>query len=82
MTNLDLQDELRAERDNLLQEKAMWSTATGSGEVSADISALQTQWETEKSELIKARDEAKARVEVSVPEGSIRKYAHLHTGVE
>ncbi|KAI0357500.1 hypothetical protein OH77DRAFT_1435746 [Trametes cingulata] len=54
-------DELRAERDRLLIEKAAW-TATG-GEVPADVAAAQSQWEAEKAELLKAREEAAARAE-------------------
>ncbi|KAI0770118.1 hypothetical protein C8Q74DRAFT_1333063 [Fomes fomentarius] len=53
-------DKLRAERDALLEEKATWS-ATASGEVPADVS--EAQWQSERAELVKARDEASAHAE-------------------
>ncbi|KAI8994233.1 hypothetical protein BD414DRAFT_506685 [Trametes punicea] len=54
-------DELRAERDRLLAEKASWSSS--GGEVPADVAAAQSQWEEEKAGLMKAREEATARAE-------------------
>ncbi len=62
-SNQHSQDKLRAERDALLEEKATWS-ATASGEVPADVS--EAQWQSERAELIKARDEASAHSEVSL----------------
>lgn len=56
-----MQDKLRAERDTLLEEKAKW---TATGEAPAAGSTDQTQWDTERAELIKARDEAAARAQV------------------
>ncbi|KAI0826824.1 hypothetical protein BC628DRAFT_1319381 [Trametes gibbosa] len=54
-------EELRAERDRLLSEKASGSIL--SGEIPADVAAAQSQWETEKAELVKARAEAAAHAE-------------------
>ncbi|KAI0629748.1 hypothetical protein C8Q77DRAFT_263303 [Trametes polyzona] len=55
------QEELRAERDRLLSEKASGSFAPG--DVPADVAEAQSQWEAEKAELVKAREEAAARAE-------------------
>ena len=35
------------------------------GEVPADVAEAQSQWQAERAELVKARDEAKAQVDVS-----------------
>ncbi|RPD77585.1 hypothetical protein L226DRAFT_326433 [Lentinus tigrinus ALCF2SS1-7] len=51
---------LRAERDTLLEEKAKW---TATGEAPTEGSADQGQWQVERAELIKARDEAAARAQ-------------------
>ncbi|KAI0699945.1 hypothetical protein C8T65DRAFT_709807 [Cerioporus squamosus] len=53
-------DKLRAERDTLLEEKAKWSAT---GEAPAQGSADQSQWQAERAELLKARDEAAARAQ-------------------
>ncbi|PCH39913.1 hypothetical protein WOLCODRAFT_88363 [Wolfiporia cocos MD-104 SS10] len=53
---------LRDERDRLLAEKSIW-TASPAG--SAEPSEAQRQWESEKAELIKARDEAAASAQAA-----------------
>ena len=35
-------------------------------EVPTDVAAAQSQWEAERAELVKARDEANARIDVSL----------------
>lgn len=53
-----LQLALRQERDALLVEKATWTATASSPE------GVQVQWETEKADLIKTRDEATAKAKV------------------
>ncbi|KAM5539450.1 hypothetical protein V8D89_006902 [Ganoderma adspersum] len=53
-------EKLQAERESLLAEKATWASTAPSAEVPTDVAAAQSQWQSERAELIKARDEAKA----------------------
>ncbi|KAI0667763.1 hypothetical protein C8Q78DRAFT_1052496 [Trametes maxima] len=53
-------EQLRAERDRLLAERVV---APATVEVPADIAAAQSQWEAEKAELVKARNEESARAQ-------------------
>lgn len=64
-TDRDIQVGLREERDKLLAEKASWASTASidNGSVASDISR---GWETEKADLIKARDEALAHVKVCI----------------
>ncbi|TBU44414.1 hypothetical protein BD309DRAFT_35497 [Dichomitus squalens] len=55
-------DSLRAERDSLLAEKANWASAPAT-EVPADVAEAQSRWQSERAELLKARDEAKAQAD-------------------
>ena len=48
------------ERDRLLAEKSNWSSVTPAG--STDLAEARRQWEAEKVQLVKARDEAVAAV--------------------
>lgn len=63
------QTTLRSERDQLLIEKESWiksSSNAGEGATSDAITEeARRQWETEKAELIKARDEAASQLKVS-----------------
>lgn len=68
----DLQATLREERDRLLaenkkllDEKTTWTIASATGEgATAPSDEARAAWESEKAELIKARDEALAKVQV------------------
>ncbi|THH00176.1 hypothetical protein EW026_g2304 [Hermanssonia centrifuga] len=51
---------LRQERDALLVEKATWTATASSPE------GVQVQWETEKADLIKTRDEATAKAKTTM----------------
>ncbi|PIL22755.1 transporter [Ganoderma sinense ZZ0214-1] len=53
-------EKLRAEHESLLAEKATWASTAPSAEVPVDVAAAQSQWQSERAELVKARDEAKA----------------------
>ncbi|TFY64347.1 hypothetical protein EVJ58_g2677 [Rhodofomes roseus] len=53
---------LTEERDKLSQEKATW---TSSAATSGDSSQIPQEWESEKNELIKTRDEALAQAKAS-----------------
>ena len=57
---MNLQATLTKERDDLLAERATWIASTSSTGVPPD----SQQWETEKAELMKARDEALAKLQV------------------
>ena len=48
------------ERDRLLTEKSNWSSAAPAG--STDLAEARRQWEAEKAQLVKARDESVAAV--------------------
>ncbi|KAH9948873.1 hypothetical protein B0H21DRAFT_731535 [Amylocystis lapponica] len=56
---------LREERDKLLAEKASWVISSAAAGTPAEV---PSQWESEKVELIKVRDEAVARAEVTAEE--------------
>ncbi|KAI0953616.1 hypothetical protein AcW1_007790 [Taiwanofungus camphoratus] len=53
---------LRDERDRLLVEKASWPTSQAT---SSDLSETQQKWESQRAELVKARDEAEAEAKDS-----------------
>ena len=58
---------LTQERDGLLAEKSVW---TKPPEVPAEAKAIQENWEAEKAELVKSRDEAVTQAKVeSTPAG-------------
>ena len=54
------QASLTEERDKLLAEKSSWSTSAAP----ADPSQMPQQWDAEKNELVKARDEALTQAKV------------------
>ncbi|EIN12937.1 hypothetical protein PUNSTDRAFT_97919 [Punctularia strigosozonata HHB-11173 SS5] len=56
--------ELREERDRLLKEKETWLSHAPS-EPSGDIAGSGQQWQAERDELIKARDEAVSQAQVA-----------------
>lgn len=64
-----LQTTLRSERDRLLKEKELWNKSSGNGGegIAPDvmIEEAKRQWETERAELIKARDEVTSQLKVS-----------------
>ncbi|KII91087.1 hypothetical protein PLICRDRAFT_28915 [Plicaturopsis crispa FD-325 SS-3] len=60
---------LRDERDRLLAEKASWTAASSTAtETAPATDEDKVQWEIQKAELIKARDEAVAQVKAAVEE--------------
>lgn len=60
------QDTVREERDKLVSEKASAPVAASeaTAAVPGDVNQLRQQFEAEKAELIKARDDALARSKV------------------
>lgn len=63
------QTALREERDQLQAEKAAWVISTPSGASEAPTTTTdeaRLAWEAEKTELIKARDQAAAHAKVCV----------------
>jgi nucleoprotein TPR len=69
MFNPPAQAALTEERDQLLAEKTAWKKAP---EVPPETNAVQENWEAEKAELVKNRDEAvtQAKVESTVADHS------------
>jgi nucleoprotein TPR len=59
-----VQTNLRAERDKLLAEKESWNKPSGSAPTAAESGPAPSEWEAEKAQLLKARDEALERVKV------------------
>lgn len=53
-----IQTSLRAERDKLLAEKETWNKPSDSASTSAGSGPAPSEWEAEKTQLLKARDEA------------------------
>lgn len=62
-----LQAVLQEERDKLLAEKASWATKVPPEDTIAVTEAATRIWETEKGELVKARDNALAETKVGDP---------------
>jgi nucleoprotein TPR len=59
-----IQTTLRTERDTLLAEKESWSKLSGSAPTVAESGPAPSEWEAEKAQLLKARDEALEKVKV------------------
>ena len=57
-----VQADLQKERDALHAEKSTWIISSATAGVASET---PSQWESEKAELIRARDEASARVQVT-----------------
>lgn len=53
-----IQTSLRAERDKLLAEKETWNKPSDSAPTAAGSGPAPSEWEAEKTQLLKARDEA------------------------
>jgi nucleoprotein TPR len=53
-----IQTSLRAERDKLLAEKESWNKPSGSAPTAGESGTAPSEWEAEKTQLLKARDEA------------------------
>jgi nucleoprotein TPR len=53
-----IQTNLRAERDKLLAEKESWNKPSGSAPTAVESDPAPSEWEAEKAQLLKARDEA------------------------
>ena len=60
---ITVQTSLRAERDKLLAEKESWNKPSGSAPAAESVPA-PSEWEAEKTQLLKARDEALEKVKV------------------
>jgi nucleoprotein TPR len=58
-----VQTSLRAERDKLIAEKESWNKPSGSAPT-AESGPAPSEWEAEKTQLLKARDEALEKVKV------------------
>ena len=61
---ITVQTSLRAERDKLLAEKESSSKPSGSASTVADSGPAPSEWEAEKTQLLKARDEALEKLKV------------------
>jgi nucleoprotein TPR len=59
-----VQTSLRAERDKLLAEKESWNKPSGSAPAAAELGPAPSEWEAEKTQLLKARDEALEKLKV------------------
>ena len=58
-------ERLLAENKKLLDEKTTWTIVSATGEGATALSdEARAAWESEKAELIKARDDALAKVQV------------------
>ncbi len=65
LNHIALQAKIQEERDSLLREKALFSVAkTDGGPANVEPTLALQQLESEKAELLKARDEAISRAEV------------------
>ncbi|TRM58157.1 hypothetical protein BD626DRAFT_410863 [Schizophyllum amplum] len=70
-------DRLLQEKNKLMDEKASWMIASATGEgASASSDEARAAWEAEKAELVKTRDEAIAKVQVS---SSLQNRMHVLT---
>ena len=59
-----VQTSLRTERDKLLSEKESWNKSSASALTTVESNPTPSEWEAEKTELIKARDEALEKLKV------------------
>ena len=59
-----VQTSLRAERDKLLSEKESWNKPSGSAPTAGESGRAPSEWEAEKIQLLKARDEALDKAKV------------------
>lgn len=61
---ISVQTSLRGERDKLLAEKESWKQTSSSAPTAVESAPTPNEWEVEKAQLLKARDEALEKVKV------------------
>ena len=72
-----IQTSLRAERDKLLAEKESWNKPSGSAPTAAEPVPAPSEWEVEKTQLLKARDEALEKVQKAANETKSIKFQNV-----
>lgn len=75
LSHLSCQVALREERDRLLSEKATWAISKAT---TGPTSEAPADWESEKSQLLKARDDALAQAKVSIHAFLISQHSTYH----
>ena len=72
-----IQTSLRAERDKLLAEKESWNKPSTAAPTAAESGPAPSEWEAEKAQLLKARDEALEKVQKAVMETKNIKFQNV-----
>ena len=75
-----IQTSLRAERDKLLAEKESWNKPSGSAPTAAEPVPAPSEWEVEKTQLLKARDEALEKAQKAANEIKSIKFQNVSIG--